>query len=559
MAVFARLSGNDESGNRLETAEMIYVSDTTNLFYLSRHAMEQLKIIGLNFPRVGAAASLSETINKPTSEDQKHSVSTTTPNNEQTAFSEVHTCNCPKRELSPTRPKELPFEPTEENNSKMKQWLLDRFSASTFNKCPHQPLPMMTGPPIKIHVDPDAIPSTVHAPAQVPIHWREQVKKQLDDDVALGVIEKVEPNTPTTWCHRAIWVRKPDGSPRRVVDFQALKHCLRDTHHTVPPFQQARVIPPSTYKSVTDAWNGYHSVPVCVEDRHLLTFITEFGRYRYCVAPQGYMASGDGYTHRYDSIITDIPRKTKCVDDTALWDTSLKEHWWRMIDFLELVGRKGIILNPTKFQFAQKEIDFAGFHITQEDVKPLDKYLETIRTFPQPKNVSDIRAWFGLVNQVSHYSKLTDLMKPFKPFLSPKTPFLWTEELEHAFEQSKIELIKAIEHCVRIFDPLRKTCLTLDWSKTGIGYWLHQKYCSCSSDTRDCCNTGWRITLAGSRFLKNAEQRYAPIEGEALAIAWSLEDSKFFTLGCDTLIITTDHKPLVKILGDRSLDEISNS
>ena len=90
-AVFARLSGNDENGNRLETAEMIYVSDTTDLFYLSRHAMEQLKIIGQNFPRVGAAASLSETINKPTSEDQKHSVSTTTPNNEQTAFSEVHT------------------------------------------------------------------------------------------------------------------------------------------------------------------------------------------------------------------------------------------------------------------------------------------------------------------------------------------------------------------------------------------------------------------------------------------------------------------------------------
>ena len=141
-----------------------------------------------------------------------------------------------------------------------------------------------------------------------------------------------------------------------------------------------------------------------------------------------------------------------------------------MIDFLKLVGHKGIILNPTKFQFAQKEIDFAGFHIAQEDVKPLDKYLETIRTFPQPKNVSDIRTWFGLVNQVSHYSKLTDLMKPFKPFLSPKTPFLWTEELEHAFEQSKIELIKAIEHGVRIFDPLRKTCLTPDWSKTGVGY-----------------------------------------------------------------------------------------
>ena len=41
-------------------------------------------------------------------------------------------------------------------------------------------------------------------------------------------------------------------------------------------------------------------------------------------------------------------------------------------------------------------------------------------------------------------------------------------------------------------------------------------------------------------------------------MAWALEDSKFFTLGCIDLHIQTDHRPLVKILGDRTLDEIHN-
>ena len=77
--------------------------------------------------------------------------------------------------------------------------------------------------------------------------------------------------------------------------------------------------------------------------------------------------------------------------------------------------------------------------------------------------------------------------------------------------------------------------------------------------TPDCCENGWVITLAGSRFLKTAETRYAPVEGEALAIVWALEDAKYFTLGCDSLVITTDHKPLVRIFGDRALDEISNT
>ena len=39
---------------------------------------------------------------------------------------------------------------------------------------------------------------------------------------------------------------------------------------------------------------------------------------------------------------------------------------------------------------------------------------------------------------------------------------------------------------------------------------------------------------------------------------WGLEQTKYFTQGCDDLIVVTDHKPLCKIFGDRSLGKISN-
>ena len=42
-----------------------------------------------------------------------------------------------------------------------------------------------------------------------------------------------------------------------------------------------------------------------------------------------------------------------------------------------------------------------------------------------------------------------------------------------------------------------------------------------------------------------------------MGVAWGLEQTKYFTLGCDDLLVVTDHKPLVKILGDRTLDEIT--
>ena len=59
--------------------------------------------------------------------------------------------------------------------------------------------------------------------------------------------------------------------------------------------------------------------------------------------------------------------------------------------------------------------------------------------------------------------------------------------------------------------------------------------------------------------MTTTEQRYAPVEGEALAIAWGLEQTRFFTQGCDNLLVVTDHQPLVKIFGDRTLDEITNT
>ena len=326
------------------------------------------------------------------------------------------------------------------------------------------------------------------------------------------------------------------------------------------PFELAKGIPPNTWRTVTDAFNGYHSVPLHPDDRHLTTFSTNKGLYRYLRAPQGYASSGDGYNRRLDEITADVVRYKRCVDDGCHYDNhdDLELHWWRTIDLLELMGTHGIILNPSKFQFCKKDIDFAGFRLTTSNVSPLPKYLDSIRDFPTPNSITDIRAWFGLVNQVSHYAQLRDLVEPFRQFLSPKIKFFWDDELDRIFNASKEAIIDMIKEGVRIFDVKRKTCLRCDWSQAGIGFYLMQKHCLCESEYPDCCDDGWRVTLCGSRFMKKAEARYAPIEGEALAVAWALEQTKFFTLGCDNLTVVVDHKPLTKVLGDRTLDEIPN-
>ena len=185
---------------------------------------------------------------------------------------------------------------------------------------------MMSGKKLRLAIDANATPVAYHRPIPVPIHWQDDVKEGLDQDVRLGVLEKVPVGEPVVWCHRMVICPKKNGKPRRTVDFQPLnKYASRETHHTQSPFIQARSVPNHTLKTVFDAWNGYHSVPLDERDRHYTTFITPWGRYRYCVAPQGYVSSGDAYTRRFDEIVMDVPRKTKCIDDTLLWSDNIEQ------------------------------------------------------------------------------------------------------------------------------------------------------------------------------------------------------------------------------------------
>lgn len=212
---------------------------------------------------------------------------------------ELASCGCFKRTHPPPPPAHPSFTITPHNTDKVRDWLLDYYAASAFNNCSHQTLPLMSGlAPLRILTKDDAKPYAVHKPSTIPAHWLDQVKADLDQDVSLGVLEKVTHNTPTTWCYRMHVVSKKNGQSRRVVDLHKLNAAThRQTHFTKPPFAQAMAIPPNTWRFTTDAWNGYHSVPIATQDRHLTRFITPWGRMRYRVAPQGSICSGDGFTY----------------------------------------------------------------------------------------------------------------------------------------------------------------------------------------------------------------------------------------------------------------------
>ena len=182
--------------------------------------------------------------------------------------------------------------------------------------------------------------------------------------------------------------------------------------------------------------------------------------------------------------------------------------------------------------------------------------IKAIQDFPSPSNITGVRSWFGLVNQISYTFSQAQVMAPFRELLERSRPFYWDDTLESIFKESKKEIVSSIMDGVATFTVNRPTCLGTDWSKTGIGFTLSQKHCSCPGTDPLCGTNHWKVCYAGSRFTTDAESRYAPIKGEALAVLFALESCRMFVFGCNKLIIAVDHKPLVPIFNSRDLDKI---
>ena len=139
---------------------------------------------------------------------------------------------------------------------------------------------------------------------------------------------------------------------KKTVDLQNLNaQCLCETHHTQSPFQTASSIPPNTWKTVSDAVDGYHAITLNKESQPLTTFITEWGRYMYLRLPQRYLAFGDVHTRQFDELVKDVCQKIKIVDDTLLYNHSIEEAFYHVWDFLQLCSDNSIVINASKFKF----------------------------------------------------------------------------------------------------------------------------------------------------------------------------------------------------------------
>ena len=152
----------------------------------------------------------------------------------------------------------------------------------------------------------------------------------------------------------------------------------------------------------------------------------------------GINSISEWYNRHMDKVVTGLEGVRKIVDDILIYAPTLSILKTRSRAFLDQSRQHGVTLKQAKSQLGVTEVDFGGFRLSTTGIQTSPDLLKSIRDFPRPRNLTDLRSWFGLVNQLGNFSKeLTEIMVPFRPLLTQDAVFQWLPEHDHAFVEAK--------------------------------------------------------------------------------------------------------------------------
>lgn len=346
--------------------------------------------------------------------------------------------------------------------------------------------------------------------------------------------------------------KRGEGKSRLCIDLRQLNKLVIPESHPMPLIEDLiERTAGCTYFSVFDINSAFWAIPIRVEDRHKLAFITQDGHFQFNVLPFGYRNSPMIFQRVLAGIIRRNGLSAFCMnylDDVLVYSKSFDEHMQHVRRFLEAVRKEGFKLKMTKCRLAKKSIKYLGHAISSNIVRPMSDGLTAIRDFPKPTTPTQVRQFLGKVNFYHRFIEdIATKMEPLHALLRKETKFVWSTECEQAFEQLKNYLCES--PILQIYDPNKLLYLYTDASGIGLSGVLKQE-----DDHGVLHPIGYF-----SKKLRESLRKKPAIYLEALAMKEAILFFQYKLIGRE-FVVVTDHKPLenlkLKARPDEELGQI---
>ena len=253
-----------------------------------------------------------------------------------------------------------------------------------------------------------------------------------------------------------------------------------------------------------------------------ITINTHKGLYRYKRLPYGVALAPAIFRKVMESILQGIPNVAVYIDDLSVTGKTDQEHLSTLKQVFELLKQHGLKIKRSKCAFMYLSVEYLGHIVSEKGLQPTTDKVKAIMGVPKLKNLTELRAYLGLVNYYGKFlPNLAAKTHPLNKLLRKEQKWVWDKTCEEAFHWSK-------------------TALAADASAYGIGAVI-------SHVMQD--GTEHPIAFA-SRTLSSSERNYSQIEKEALGLVYAVRKFHQFIYGHHFTLVT-DHKPLLVIHGPK--------
>jgi hypothetical protein len=190
------------------------------------------------------------------------------------------------------------------------------------------------------------------------------------------------------------------------------------------------------------------------EDTNKTTFRTRYGHYEFVVVPFGLTNAPTTFMCLMNGVFRDYLDKFIIVflDDILIYSKTEEEHEKHLRMVLQVLREHQLYAKLRKCTFYQRKIHYLGHIISEEGIVVDPEKIEAIKSWPVPKNVSEVRSFMGLVGYyrrfIEGFSKVTH---PITSLQKKGTKFEWTAKCEESFQHLKELLTSA--PILKVADP----------------------------------------------------------------------------------------------------------
>lgn len=152
------------------------------------------------------------------------------------------------------------------------------------------------------------------------------------------------------------------------------------------------------------------------------------------------------------------------LDDILITGCNIQDHRSKVREVLGILKKA----NKSKCVFEKSEVKYLGHVINANGMRPILDKLEVIRNALEPKNVTQLKAFLGMLNYYARFiPNRAHILGPLHNLLKKNAVFKWNDECKNAYESVKEMLCKSklLVH----YDPKKELILTCDASLYGIG------------------------------------------------------------------------------------------